>query len=79
MVDPGVVGSPTDVATLIVVAIGLFRTQQKLKTVAAGQVAIARDAPGVDDERIQSELDVDDRHVEAVRSTRTDGGPYDDR
>lgn len=67
MIDPGVVGSPTDVATLLVV-LWLVRgpIQGRIDQLGAGVVALARRRDDVDDERLQAELEVDDRDVDAI-------------
>jgi len=67
MIGPGVVGSPTDVATLFVVVVTLlYEVRPTQDTLAAAVVALARRQPGVDDEGLQDDLDVDERSVDAV-------------
>jgi len=67
MIDPGVVGSPTDVATLVLV-LWLVRgpVRGRIDQLGAGVVALARRTPGVDAEQLQAELEVDDRDVDAI-------------
>lgn len=66
----GPVGSITDVVTLLVVTIHLGVTvRSQISTLAAAVVALARQHQDVDDDRLQSDLDVDDRDVEAVETT----------
>lgn len=75
IIDPGWLGSPIDVATFIVVVVGLVvDVRPKLKTIAAALVALARRERGVDDEHLQAELGVDDRDVEQVEPTVIDCG-----
>lgn len=68
------VGSPADVATLLVVLSGYARLRSRVEGAFAGLVALARGDDSVDDDRLQDELDVDDVQVRAV----TDGGPRGD-
>lgn len=82
MIDVGVVGSPVDVATLIVVLAELvYRLRPRVETVAAGVVALAEGRDDVDDDRLADELDVADREVEALRPrvVHPDGGNDDGR
>ena len=77
MIEPsvlGAVGSPADVGTLLVVLWAAHGLKAKLSTVATGLVAVARPRDDVDDERLQAELDVDDRDVASLV-----GGVVDDR
>jgi len=69
MIEPsvlGAVGSPADVGTLLVVLWAAHGLKAKLSTVAAGLVAVARPQDDVDDDRLQAELDVDDRDVASL-------------
>lgn len=74
-IDPGWLGSPVDVGTFVVVIAmylnDLRPTQQQL---AAAVVALARREDRVDDERLQSELEVEDRDVQALETTIIYGG-----
>jgi hypothetical protein len=76
-VGPGVVGSPTDVATLLVVLFEASRRRRFRTTLGAGVVACARSLPGVDSDDLQADLPVDDEDVRAVREVRADGGEDD--
>jgi len=68
LVDVGWLGSPVDVGTFIVVLTMLvFRLRPRIETVAAGLVALAERRDDVDDDRLRSELDVDDSAVESLR------------
>jgi hypothetical protein len=67
--DPTWVGSLTDLATLVVVISLGFRLREKVTLAAAALVALARRRPGVDDDRLQDDLDVDERAVRAVETT----------
>lgn len=70
MIDVGWLGSPVDVATFVVVLAELmFRLRPRVETVAAGVVALAERRDDVDDDRLRDELDVDDREVDALRTT----------
>lgn len=76
-VDLGTIGSPVDVATFILVLAELIhRIRPKVQTLAAAVVALAEGRDDVDDDRLADELDVQEREVDAVRTTivRTDGG-----
>lgn len=70
----GLVGSGTDVATLVVVCWLALRELPLVRTTRAAVVALARGRADVDESRLRSELGVDDRDVEAIR---TDGGRND--
>jgi len=76
LVDVGAVGSPVDVATLIVVLAELmYRLRPRQETIAAGLVAVAEGRRDVDDDRLRDELGVDDSEVESIRPTViVDGG-----
>lgn len=64
------VGSPVDVATLVVVLVELgYRVRPRITTVAAAVVALAEGRDDVDDDRLASELDVEDREIESVKTT----------
>jgi hypothetical protein len=68
LVDVGAVGSPVDVATLLIVLAELvYRLRPRQETMAAGLVALAEGRDDVDDERLQDDLNVDDREVDALR------------
>lgn len=68
IVDPGAVGSPVDVATLVVVLVlMILRIRPRVETLAAAVVALAERRDDVDDDRLREELDVDDREVESLR------------
>jgi hypothetical protein len=62
-IDPGVVGSPIDVVTLVVV---LVRFHPRIKLVAAAVVALARGRDDVDDDHLRHELGVDESAVEML-------------
>lgn len=72
----GLVGSGTDVATLIVVCWLTLRELPLIRKTRAAVVALARGRADVDSTRLRSQLDVDDRDIEAIR---TDGGTDDGR
>lgn len=73
-VDPGWLGSPTDVATfLAVIAMFVYELRPAQQTLSAAVVALAREHLSVDADSLQDELDVDDREVEAVRTTIVNG------
>jgi len=64
------VGSLTDLATLVVVLVHLgLRVRPRLATIGAAVVALAAEHKDVDDDRLRSELDVDEREVESLRTT----------
>ena len=70
LIDVGWLGSPVDVATFVVVlAMLVFRLRPRVETVAAAVVALAERRDDVDDDRLRDDLDVDDRAVEALRTT----------
>jgi hypothetical protein len=73
----GLVGSPTDLATLVLVSYLALRERPRYRRLRAFVVALARHVEGVHAERAQGELAVDDRDVAA--RTRTDGGRERDR
>lgn len=71
MLDVGSVGSPVDVATLLVVLVTFvheLRPVNKLQSAAI--VALARLHGNVDDEQLASRLEVDDRDVAALLEER---------
>jgi sugar diacid utilization regulator len=70
----GLVGSPIDVATFVGLIVMYARQSARVDTTAAGLVALAEQERHVDDDRLQDELDVDDREVAAIRPTIVDGG-----
>lgn len=74
MLDLGMVGSPADVATLVVVLV-LYRgrLQPAVGTLSAAVVALANNHRDVDHERLQADLDVSDVELNAVRPTVPDG------
>jgi hypothetical protein len=68
IVDPGAVGSPVDVATLVVVLVlVILRIRPRVETLAAAVVALAERRDDVDDDRLRDELEVDDKEVESLR------------
>jgi hypothetical protein len=68
VIDPGAVGSPVDVATLVVVLVlVILRIRPRVETLAAAVVALAERRDDVDDDRLREELDVDDREVDSLR------------
>lgn len=67
----GAVGSPADLATLVVV-LGVLR--RRLRWMAAGIVANAQENTHVDDDRLQAELGVGEDVVDAVRPVVVCGG-----
>lgn len=70
VLDVGWLGSPTDVATFVVVLAELmYRLRPRIETTAAAVVALAERRDDVDDDRLRDDLDVDDRAVEALRTT----------
>jgi hypothetical protein len=69
LIDVGWLGSPVDVATFVVVlAMLVFRLRPRVETVAAAVVALAERRDDVDDDRLRSDLEVDDRDVDALRT-----------
>jgi len=62
-IDPGMVGSPIDFVTLLVV---LVRFHPRIKLVAAAVVALARGRDDVDDDHLRHELSVDESAVEML-------------
>ena len=68
------VGSLADLGTLIVV-LYVYRAdlRPRLSKMSAGVVALARGRPHVDDESLQSDLDIEDRHVADYQRPITDG------
>jgi hypothetical protein len=62
-IDPGMVGSPIDVVTLVVV---LVRFHPRIKLVAAAVVALARGRDDVDDDHLRHELGVEESAVEML-------------
>lgn len=63
IIDPGLVGSPVDVVTLIVV---LIRFRPRIQLVAAAVVALARGRDDVDDDHLRHELGVEESAVEML-------------
>lgn len=75
MIDPGAVGSYTDLATFVMVTfLVLARLRPRQSTIAAGLVAVAERRDDVDDDRLRDELGVDDTEVDALRPTIVCGG-----
>lgn len=78
MIDPvglaGLVGSPADVGTLLVLLSLRRRIKDQASMVVASVVALARREDHVDDERLQDELDVDDYQVRAIVDDAEGGG-----
>jgi hypothetical protein len=69
LIDVGWLGSPVDVATfLVVLAELMYRIRPRVETVAAAVVALAERRDDVDDDRLRSDLEVDDRDVDALRT-----------
>jgi len=73
VIDPGTVGSPTDVATLLVSLVVLVRLRADQGDGHAAIVAIAEHVPGVDAAHIRGDLDVPERESAAYHAV-TDGG-----
>ena len=71
MIDPGIVGSPTDVATLLVSLSVLYRLRSRQSANEAATVALAEHTPQVDAPHIRADLDVARRESAAYA---TDGG-----
>jgi len=70
LLDIGWLGSPVDVATFVLVLIVLrFELKPRQRKLAAGVVALARERQDVDDDRLQSALEIDDELVESMRTT----------
>lgn len=61
MIDPGVVGSPTDVATLVVATVTLWRLMQSQGDGHAVAAALAERVDGIDGARVRADLEVDRR------------------
>jgi len=74
-IDPGMVGSPVDVVTLIVV---LVRFRPRIQLVAAAVVALARDRDDVDDDHLRHELGVEESAVEMLTPEVIHHGEGDD-
>ncbi|POG56687.1 hypothetical protein [Haloferax marisrubri] len=76
-VDVGWLGSVTDVATFIAVAVALARRELRDRRVEAALVALAKADPHVDAHQVARDLalSVDD---DAVRAVLADGGREDD-
>lgn len=69
-------GSVVDVATFVLVSVKIvYDYRPRLRDVGAGLVAVAEQLPHVDDDAIQSDLDVERRDVDAYL---TDGGHPDE-
>ena len=81
LIGIGILGSVTDLATFLAVLIGIHRLRDTVDTLAAGVVAVAREHHRVDDDSLQSELDIEDRDVAALQQPVPDGPPpeNDDR
>lgn len=68
MIDVGWLGSPVDVGTFVLVSIlFVYRMKPRVALLAAAVVALAERRDDVDDDRLQEELDVDNREVESLR------------
>lgn len=68
MIDVGWLGSPVDVGTFVLVSIlFVYRMKPRVALLAAAVVALAERRDDVDDDRLQDDLDVDDREVDALR------------
>jgi len=77
-VDVGWLGSPVDVATfLTVVVMFAYELRPRQQRLGAAVVALAREHLRVDDDRLQEELDVDEREVDSLRTTIVDRGGDD--
>jgi len=75
MIDVGWLGSPIDVATFIVATVVLvYEVRPDVDALAAAVVALARVEDNVDGDRVQSDLDVEDRDVRAYQRPVADGG-----
>lgn len=67
MLDLGAVGSPLDAATFVLVLVSLrYRYEPQFRTLAAAVVALAR-GYRVNADRLQSDLDVEERDVQGAR------------
>jgi hypothetical protein len=73
----GLVGSGTDVATLVVVAWAYLREVPAVRATRAWVAALAREVDGVPSDRARAELEVDEVDVEA-RTARAKGGRRSD-
>lgn len=79
-IEAGVVGSPVDVATFILVLVVIVKDlRPDIATVSAAVVALAESDPEVLDDRLASELDVDDIDVDALRPVARPGDVDGDR
>jgi hypothetical protein len=67
MIGVSGIGSVVDVATLFLVAFEIYRHRQKDEDAYAGLVAVAEHVPPALDDRLQADLDVDDRDIEAYQ------------
>jgi hypothetical protein len=76
--DPSLVGSWSDLATLVVVTVMLvMRLRPRVATIAAAVVALAEERRDVDADRLRDELEVGEREVEALRPTIVRGEDSD--
>lgn len=67
-IDVGWLGSVTDVATLLYVVLAVkYQLKPLLETTSAALVALAENDETVDHESLQSDLDIEDRHVAAFK------------
>jgi len=64
MIGPGVVGSPTDVATLVVASVTLWRVMQSQNDGHAVTAAMAESLEEIDAARVRADLGVDRRDSE---------------
>lgn len=87
MIDPGVVGSPADLATLVVCVVGFVRVRESQGQGHAATVALAEwtdrvrevldeELPRLDPDRVRADLDVPERESQQYLA---DGGePVDE-
>jgi hypothetical protein len=74
----GLVGSPVDVATLVVVLfVYRARVVDDLDTIAAALVLLAKRDRAVSDERLADELDVEEDDLDDVRPVMAHGPKED--
>jgi len=64
VIDPGVVGSPIDVVTLVTALVTLHRVRESQDDGHAVTTALARMVEGVDDDRVAADLDAAGSDVE---------------
>ena len=63
MIDVGAVGSPVDVATLVVAVVTLVRVMSSQADGHAVTAAIAQEVDGVDADRVRADLEVEAREI----------------